>query len=168
MKEEYDGTPLWGAASNGHEAIVRLLLERADVDVNMIGRYNETPLSGAAFHGHEAIVRLLLERADVDVNMRGEYGSDGETPSMGATLNGHEAIVRLLLERPDLDINFPDEFGETPLSIAIDQQYLPIIKLLRDRGAQLAPSPTTSSVSQKRKLSVNADQVSHRRSKSPR
>ncbi|MBE3049891.1 ankyrin repeat domain-containing protein, partial [Candidatus Bathyarchaeota archaeon] len=56
-----DWMPLLSAAENGHEAIVKLLLEK--------GAYIEakdssgwTPLLSAAENGHEAIVKLLLEK----------------------------------------------------------------------------------------------------------
>ncbi|MGN1308826.1 MAG: protein kinase, partial [Akkermansia sp.] len=47
------------AASNGHEAAVRILLdEGANIEVS--DDYGNTPLILAARHGHEAVVRLLL------------------------------------------------------------------------------------------------------------
>ena len=43
----------------GHEAVVRLLLEKA-VDVDSKDKdYGRTPLSWAAEDGHEAVVQLL-------------------------------------------------------------------------------------------------------------
>jgi ankyrin repeat protein len=50
------------AAQYGHEAVVKLLLEKgADLETkgNM---YSRTPLSLAAQYGHEAVVKLLLRR----------------------------------------------------------------------------------------------------------
>lgn len=53
-------TALHCAASQGHEAIVKLLLENgADVMVN--DNAGRTALSLAAGNGHEAVVKLLLE-----------------------------------------------------------------------------------------------------------
>ena len=59
--KDNDGqTPLSWAANRGHEAVVRLLVERDDVAAdsgdNLHGR---TPLSWAATGGHEAVVKLL-------------------------------------------------------------------------------------------------------------
>ena len=52
------------AAENGHEVAVRLLIERGDVDVNVMNGYGETPFFVAAENGHEAVVRQLIERDD--------------------------------------------------------------------------------------------------------
>ena len=47
---------------NGHEAVTRLLLGRADVEINSKDTNGRTPLSWAAANGHEVIVRLLQSK----------------------------------------------------------------------------------------------------------
>jgi hypothetical protein len=73
--KEYGQTPLWQAAENGHEAFVRLLLDKgASIDAKDSDGW--TPLSRAAGNGHEAVVRLLLDKgASIDAK-----GLDGRTP----------------------------------------------------------------------------------------
>ena len=69
IKDEADQTPLSWAAERGHEAVVRLLLERDGVDINCRDNYKysgKTPLIWAAENGHEAVVELLLERENID------------------------------------------------------------------------------------------------------
>ena len=87
-------TPLSLAAERGHEAIVRLLIKRDDIDVNAKESLEMTPLSLAAWYGHEAIVRLLIEREGVDVESK---SAEGRTPMSLAAWGGHEAVVRLLI-----------------------------------------------------------------------
>jgi ankyrin repeat protein len=57
-KDRYGHTLLWRAAENGHEAVVKLLLETGKVDVDS-KKDGQTLLSWAAENGHEAVVKLL-------------------------------------------------------------------------------------------------------------
>ena len=58
-------TPLSWAAANGHEGVVKTLIERKSVDPSRPDVYDRTPLVWAAIKGHEAVVKLLLGRGDV-------------------------------------------------------------------------------------------------------
>ncbi len=61
--------------SCGHEAIVRLLLEKGAY-IEATNNYDSTPLKWAAQRGHEAIVKLLLEKgANIEAK-----DNDGWTP----------------------------------------------------------------------------------------
>jgi hypothetical protein len=97
-----EATPLSWAAENGHEAVIRLLLESGKVDVNMKDDYSRTPLWWAAKNGHEAIVGLLLRSENVDVDIK---DSDSRTPLSWAANNGHVAVVKLLLESKKVNVN---------------------------------------------------------------
>ena len=59
---KYNGwTPLPWAAEGGHEAVVKLLLEKG-AELETKDNDGWTPLSWAAEKGHEAVVKLLLEK----------------------------------------------------------------------------------------------------------
>ncbi|KAF2180965.1 ankyrin, partial [Zopfia rhizophila CBS 207.26] len=58
-KDRYGQTPLWWAARNMHEAVVKLLLDTGMVDVDLKDRYGQTPLWWAAANGHEVVIKLL-------------------------------------------------------------------------------------------------------------
>jgi len=78
----------------GHEAVVKLLVERGDVEADSKDNYyGQTPLSWAAGSGHEAVVKLLVERGDVEANSKDD---SGQTPLSYAAEDGHEAVVKLL------------------------------------------------------------------------
>ena len=58
--KDTDGrTPLSWAAERGHEAVVKLLVARDDVEADSKGWRGSTPLSWAAERGHEAVAKLL-------------------------------------------------------------------------------------------------------------
>ena len=136
IKDEINRTPLSWAAEYGHEAVVRLLLERDGVDINSrdnLYEHNKTPLIWAAENGHEAVVRLLLERDGVDINAKDSYHE--KTPLIWAAENGHEAVVRLLLERDGVDINAIDTTynKKTSLIWAAENGHEAVVRLLLER-----------------------------------
>ena len=85
-------TPLWHAAVDGQENIVRLLLSFS-ADANKISSDSfSTPVGVACSQNHLQIARLLLEaRADKDA----VCGQCGETPLFLAVRESHTMMVRL-------------------------------------------------------------------------
>ncbi|KAM0448003.1 hypothetical protein ACHAO4_008534 [Trichoderma viride] len=85
-------TPLWAAAWYGHTAIVELLTQRGDVNVNVLSDAGRSPIYGPAVSGHGAIVKLLMAAgAKVDV-----VDQDGNTPASAARSCGHGRIADML------------------------------------------------------------------------
>ncbi|KAF6782272.1 hypothetical protein CSOJ01_16013 [Colletotrichum sojae] len=85
-------TPLWIAASVGHNTVVKLLTERRDVDVNSKSVSGRSPVFWPASHGYEPIVATLME-AGADPTI---MDCDGNTAIMMARKNGHEKIAKML------------------------------------------------------------------------
>jgi len=86
-------TPLLIAASNDHESVARLLLDRG-ASIDAATSDNWTSLHYAAENGYESIVRLLLDRgASIDAAT-----SDNWTSFHFAADKGHESVVGLLLD----------------------------------------------------------------------
>jgi Ankyrin repeats (3 copies) len=121
----YGRSPLWWAAENRHEAVVKLLLEKGAEPDSREGGEPRTPLSRAAVNGHEAVVKLLLEKG-VKPDSR-ERGS-GRTPLSQAAVNGHEAVVKLLLEKGALYATtapYPPPRGYSPPDLALEGPRYP-------------------------------------------
>ena len=123
-------TPLAWAAINGQEEVVKVLLERKNVDPNHPNKNDRTPLACAALNGHERVVNLLLEREDVDPN---RPGKDGGGPLGYAAYAGHEGVVGLFLKRENVDPNLPDKHDTTPLGFAANNGHEGVVKLLLER-----------------------------------
>ena len=64
------------ASENGSEAIVRFLLNRGDIKINLPNGRGRTALMLASEGGHEGVVKALLEQGDIQVNL---VDSDGDT-----------------------------------------------------------------------------------------
>jgi ankyrin repeat protein len=120
-------TPLFLAASNGHEALVELLLEQDGVVADSKDNHCRTPLLWAAEKGHEVVVKLLLAKDDVDPDSKDRWG---KTPLSWAAENGHETVVKLLLAKDDVDPDSKDERSQTPLSWAAENGHETVVKLL--------------------------------------
>ncbi|KXH63431.1 hypothetical protein CSAL01_04545 [Colletotrichum salicis] len=130
-KDSYGRTPLSWAAEYGHEAVVRLLLDRG-AHIEAADEEGRTSLLWAAENGHEAVVELLLDRgANTEA-----ADKKSRTPLLWAAKNGHEAVVRLLLDR-GANIEAAGKWGTTPLSWAAEYGHEAVVRLLLDRGAHI-------------------------------
>jgi ankyrin repeat protein len=119
-------------AESGHEAVVKLLVETGQADVDSKDYKGRTPLSWAAGNGHEATVKLLVKTGQADVDSK---DNNGRTPLWWAARNGHEATVKLLVGTGQADVDSKDKnFGQTPLSWAAENGHEAIAKLLVETG----------------------------------
>ncbi|KAH6970504.1 hypothetical protein BKA56DRAFT_678495 [Ilyonectria sp. MPI-CAGE-AT-0026] len=91
-KNTRGGTPLWIAAANGHEAVVKVLAQRTDVNVNSRSISGRSPLFWPSSDGNERVV-VILKDAGADANLVDE---NGDTAVTVARRNGHERVAKIL------------------------------------------------------------------------
>ncbi len=113
----YNGiaTPLCAAAYNGQTGIVRELLSRPGIDVNLAQQFAATPLYLAAQQGYPKVVKLLLDTRGIKVNLATTWET---TPLYIAVQKGHTEVIKLLLGACDIDVNPVTTDGGSPLMFA--------------------------------------------------
>lgn len=131
--EDKDGSPaLWWAVWHSFEPLVRLLLSKKDIDIEVIYSCT-TPLYIATNNADEVLVRLLLEHGAA-ADTGGLYRETPFHKAIGGDLTG--AIVKAFLEN-GVDPDMLDRHEKTGLFIAAEVGDVEVVKLLLDYGANI-------------------------------
>ncbi|PRP89154.1 Pfs, NACHT and Ankyrin domain protein [Planoprotostelium fungivorum] len=111
-------TPLFAAVQNGHERVVRMLLEHKNGTAPSINlrefEFGESALHMAALMGYGSIVRTLLTQDGIQINSR-DY--ENYTPLHHGCINGHREVCDILIAHGS-DVNAKSSEGFTPLHAA--------------------------------------------------
>ena len=129
------GTLLYIAVVKGYKAIVRELLSKPGIDVNLAQKKGATPLGAAAELGRVELVRLLLAAPGINPNL-GTFRV-GTTPLIAAAYKAHLEVVKLLLTARKTNINVRQHDGATALFIAAQKNFPGIVELLVRSGANV-------------------------------
>lgn len=123
-----DEIPLYLASKANNSAIVRILLEHSEIEVNKkVGGTNA--LLAATREGNAEVVRVLLQHSDIDTNIE-EIGNTGNALFI-ASETGHSKIVKELLLQPQIEVNKRFRIENiTALEVASKKSYLHVVKML--------------------------------------
>jgi ankyrin repeat protein len=121
-------TPLHAASSNGHEKIVKELLD-AGVEIDAKTIEGETSLYIAS-HSYFEVVQMLL-RGGADPGLT---KNDGRTPLHNAAESNNVDIINVILATCQ-NVDAKSENGETPLHCAASRGYESTVEPLLNAGA---------------------------------
>ncbi|KAK3355245.1 heterokaryon incompatibility protein-domain-containing protein, partial [Neurospora tetraspora] len=108
IEDKGQWTLLCLAVENGHETVVKLLLDTGKV--NLQREELRTALWLAEQKGYKAIAKMLLDTGKADAGAKDE---NGQTALYQAAITGHEVVVQLLLDTGKVDAGAKDENGQT-------------------------------------------------------
>jgi ankyrin repeat protein len=117
VKDTYGRTPLWLAAESGHEAVVKLLLEKG------------AELEAKDYGDRTSLWREAKDYGDQTSLWREAKDYGGRTPLWLVAEHGHTAVVKLLLEK-GAELEAKDHGRRTPLSRAAEEKHETMVKLL--------------------------------------
>lgn len=120
-------TALLDAAREGHDAVVRILLDRG-ADASLTDHLMQaTAAHKAAYNGRTDVLATLVRDPRLALDAQGPY--NGFTALHDAVWHGHLASVRVLLAAgARTDLRGRD--GRTPREMALDYGYVEIAELL--------------------------------------
>lgn len=129
------------AASQGHDAVVQLLLDHDPSLCQTRSQGNATPLITAATRGHTAVVKELLSK---DRSLIYIFRNNGKNALHLAARSGHVEIVKALLEKDPLLARRTDKKGQTALHMAVKGVSSEVVKLLLEADAAIVMLPDKS------------------------
>ncbi|KAL8152655.1 hypothetical protein V2J09_010415 [Rumex salicifolius] len=115
------------AAAQGHEAIVRVLLDYDPGLCKTFSQSNATPLISAATRGHLAVVQLLMEK---DSSLVEATKKNGKNALHFAVRQGHADITKALITHNPQLARKTDKKGQTPLHMAVKGNSSYVVRLL--------------------------------------
>ena len=124
-------SPLHQASVDGNAAIVSLLVQSGQSEVERKDKDGFSALFMAVRERHLETVKILVEEGEADVNAKN--GEGNWTPLQMASFNGDGTMVEYLLRR-GASAEDKDDEGWTALVHAAEEGHLHVVRLLEEEG----------------------------------
>ena len=132
--EQYGNTAMGEACRNGDMAVAEWLLQHG-ANASEAKADGTSALGAAAYAGH---FELMWRLHEAGASLHGTNEQGGTTLMSAVHHKNEKEAGRLADALTDL-IDFANERGDTAISIAASRGVLPLVKLLRAKGATLGP-----------------------------
>ncbi|OJZ85409.1 hypothetical protein ASPFODRAFT_719913 [Aspergillus luchuensis CBS 106.47] len=133
----YENTPLLSAISDGHEEVVRVLIEHgAELEYTAEHKSYDQPLSQATSRGHYGIVKLLLEHG---CNPRTPNFSKYSDRSAFEIAGGRNLPILRMFVGSDIPQDYfsaPENHSGNMVIEAMRRNDMSLVKFLLDHGAE--------------------------------
>ncbi|KAM6456526.1 2-5A-dependent ribonuclease [Liasis olivaceus] len=133
-------TALMDAASHGHFALVKILVEEMDADVNICDNKDANAIVHAlvsedkAWNKEKEESALFLLECKIDAKKRDE---DGKTVLVLAVERESQSLVKAILKLDEVDLDDADKDNTTALQVAVKKKNNEIAALLCEKGASV-------------------------------
>ena len=111
--------------------MVKLFLQRPDVDVNLSTYYGTTALTFAIRNGNVSAVKELIKHPRINVNYQSKHG---ENALFEAVSYKRKDLVDLLLSHPQCEVDLVDQHDRTPFLVSCQYGYEDIACTLISAG----------------------------------
>lgn len=122
------------AVENGHVEVVKMLIERRNVNLSLTNRYGESPLANAADKGKTELIKFLIGRGVIR-----DDKISGEKALKNAVSRGHLEAVKVLCQEGGVSTNLGSWSDENLLAFVGESRYdentLAIAEYLLENGA---------------------------------
>lgn len=118
------------------EEIIKLLVERPGMDVNVRNNAGETPLHRLAYRGDSRAVGFLLEAFANPTVLDNEGNSPAHSYAASGFINGLEVLLEQFY-RPQLLVNQQNNAGDTPLHLAAKHPEMVHMLLIKGADARI-------------------------------
>lgn len=133
IRNTYDKPPLMIASKEGHQDIVKLLIDNG-ANVNTTDICGRNALMLSAFYGNVSGAKFLIEHGANEI----WTCVGGDTGLICAATRGHVDFVRWLLDERNVDVNQRDRGGMIALCYAAAHRHDDVVLVLLNHGANPA------------------------------